>query len=182
MVHVPKHLKSLDIISLITGEHVINIQRQHWIVLIVPMIFDILFVVVLFFVSLAVLQPQLPLFEYRLVVGYLVLFCLSFLFIVNTYIFMDWYYTFYIITTKRLIHARYFRLGGTYSEEVFLEGNTIRELDRTASNPIYDFFDIEDVAVYFKELEVHEPFVFKAPSDSRIVKHIIEELCTGKKK
>lgn len=182
MTHHSKLLKDLITISLLPEEDVIEVERQHWIVFFYPMLLNSVVLILLFAIAAFLISLQILPITFGNYITAFILFSLSFLSVVGTYVFMDWYYTFYIITNKRLMHARYFRLGGHYSEEVFLRASTARRIERTSANIIYDMFDIEDVWVHFYDYEVPEPFVFRTPANSLKIKNIIEDLYEKKKK
>jgi len=74
----------------------------------------------------------------------------------------------------------FFRIGGYYFDEVFLDQISQQEISRTSSNIIYDLLDIYDVAIYFSHIERPEPFVFHAPSNSAAIEDILEELTVEK--
>ena len=91
------------------------------------------------------------------------------------YTFMRWFYQFYIITSKRLIHIHYFRVGGFHLDEVFYLQTKPTEVERHPQNFLLDFLGIEDVFVFFKNLERTVPFTFNMPPDSGKIEKLLEE-------
>lgn len=89
---------------------------------------------------------------------------------------MNWYYQFYIITTRCLLHIHFFRIGGFYFDEVFLDKVSQQEIDRHAPNLLCDLLGLYNVCIYFSHIERPEPFIFQTPSDSRAIENILEDL------
>ena len=177
-----KHHEKLDLLKLNPSEKIVAVQRQHWTSLILPLGIPLFILVLLvclsIFLSLQkffVVSPLLSLFLFH-----------SFLFVVGaslvyeTYIFLFWYYQFYIITNKRIVHRRHFTLGGRHIDEVFLDATPIKEIIREASNPLFDLIHLEDVYIYFQRLERPEPFIFRKPEEPRVVENIMERAAVKK--
>lgn len=164
------------------GEELLDVQRQHFIVVFFKFFFliflSILVIVALFFeINYRYVLPEwlIPLFSGKFLVGF-TLFMLSIFSTLGTYIFMRWYYQFYIITNKRVMHVHFFRLMGFYEEEIFFEKVTTERIDRNAPNILYDFLGIEDVYVYMLSIESAEPFIFKSPQNAQKIENILEKI------
>lgn len=112
----------------------------------------------------------------QILISYILLTTLSAFLVIELYTFMHWYYQFYIITNKAIIHRHAFRLTGPLSEAVFGENMHIQEIDRYSPNTIYDFLKIQDVYVYFHKLEREDPFIFRLPQNSQEIEDLLQDL------
>ncbi len=168
--------KDVKGIQFFPNEEVVYVHREHEIVLLFPAI-GILSAVFLTisFVSVAIRFHYIQNLFYVILMLLLALAFLSLLSTIAVYIFMQWFYQFYIITSKRLIHIHYFRVGGFHLDEVFYLRTRPTEVERNPQNFLLDFLGIEDVSVYFKNLERTVPFVFNAPPDSAKIEALIEK-------
>lgn len=175
-----KRLKDFPIIKCAPEEKILCVQRQHPIALVfsmvLPIIGTIVILVALIFIFL-VTPIALPssLFVPTLAT-YLLLILISALLVVVTFNFMMWYYQFYIITDKAFLHKHCFRIGGLFSEAVFLEEMHQQNIIRQPQNLLFDFLKIQDVYVYFHELERKEPFIFKNPDNAQEIEDLIQDL------
>lgn len=164
-------------IRLAGGERIIESQRQHWIVLLFPLavIFSILAISFALFGFLLYQNlieiPLIILLDFALLI-------IAFLFTYAIFSFMYWYYQFYIITNKCVFHRHFFRLGGYYSEEVFLETSPEREIVRQSPNPIFGFLELDDIYVYFQRPGL-EIFVFRLPRDAQRIEDALETVTIG---
>ena len=175
-----KEIKDYPIIKCTPGEKILCVQRKHPIILVVPFVLPILIFFLSLF-SLAFFTPLLPdtlhlLIPIPTLISYVVLTLFSLLLLVETYVFMDWYYQFYVITNKVILYRHCFRITGFYSEEVFFDKMHQREIRRDSQNILYDFLKIQNVYVYFNKLEQEEPFIFKTPKDAQEIEDLLENL------
>ncbi len=171
-------LEDRALIHPLAGEKILCVQRQHLIALIFPMLFPLLGLILLLMLLFFSQKSFFFLSFNPLYIFYLVLVSFAAILVFETFIFMRWYYQFYIITSRCLIHIHFFRIGGYHIDEVFLERIKEQEIDRKAPNLLLDLFDIEDVYVYFPHLERAEPFVFNMPSNPKKIEDILKELIT----
>lgn len=184
ITHEPKtkRLEECPIIKCAPDEKILCVQRQHPITLIVPMLMPVLIALFvlssLFFVP--IFFPQMiPFALYNTTLpAYIMATTIVIVLVVETFNFMNWYYQFYVITNKAIIHRHCFRIGGEYSEVVFGEKMHVQDMVRIPQNVIYDFLKIQDVYVYFHKLEREEPFIFKTPEDAQIIEDLIQDLVT----
>lgn len=178
-VYVEADTKTEDVrnchgIKLFPNEEVLDVQRKHKITLLFPFFLNGIFVVI---ASLSIIMlfnsgsANAFLWAMLSVVG---LF-FSFIQIFATYTFLYWYYQFYIITNKRLIHVCFFRIGGFHLDEVFHEQTNPLEIDSRPQSFILDLLGIEDIYVYFSRFERPEPFVFRSPKDHVKIEEILED-------
>lgn len=173
-------LEDFPIVKCAEGEKILCVQRQHPIVLFNQLLLQ-------FFLLLLILIPVLlashsisQIFLFGLnnntVISYIVFTTVAAFSAVGLYTFMSWFYQFYIITNRAIIHKCAFRITGPYSESVFGEKMHIQEIDRRPQNIIYDFLKIQDIYVYFHKLEREDPFVFRAPTDSQVIEELMQSL------
>lgn len=173
--------KDVKGIQFFPNEEVIYVQREHIIILFIPALAIIAAALITISAVIAIMHfryIQDPL--YLILMLQLALILLSLLSTFAVYSVMKWFYQFYIITSKRLVHIHYFRIGGFHLEEVFYLQTKPTEIERHPRNFILDFLGIEDVLVYFKNLERTVPFTFEFPSDSKKVEELVEELALGR--
>lgn len=163
-----------NLIKLQKNERTLVVQRQHFMTLLTPILISSsvflifsLFVVLLKFQHIIQLPP-LPGVDLLLVV-------ICFLSTFGIFSYLYWYYQFYIITNKCILHKHFFRLGGHHSEEVFLETSPEREITRTASNFLYSLLDIEDIVVHFQRPGLGE-FIFTAPEKPQDIEDALESV------
>jgi|SRR3989344_3649590 len=169
-----KKLEETINIKMYGQEKVIEVQRQHPIVLLVPSL--IILLLILISISPFFLLPLQTLFKIpNIILIEFFLIMIGLILIFSTYAFMYWYYQFYVITDKCLFHRHFFRVGGYYSEEVFLETSPERDIKREAPNVFYSLLNIDDVTVLFQRPGL-EVFVFKAPENAQGIEDALEEV------
>lgn len=167
-----KHLQGIE---LFPNEEAFYVQREHVIVLFFP-------AVAIFLVTFLTIGFVLAAFYFQYIqdLFYLILMLLSALVLLSAlstyavYTFMQWFYQFYIITSKRLIHIHYFRIGGFHLDEVFYIQTRPLEIGRHPQNFLLDFLGIEDIFVHFKNLERTVPFIFQMPPDPDKIEQLLE--------
>lgn len=168
-----KNFKGIDFFP---QEEILYVQREHSIVLFIPLI--IIFVAASLTVSFVLVTVHYRYIQdssYIILIMLLSVALLSFLSTFAVNIFMNWFYQFYIITNKRLIHIHYFRIGGFHLDEVFYLHTKPTEIERHPQNFLFDFLGVEDVFVFFKNLERTVPFIFQAQPDSASIEKLLEE-------
>ncbi len=170
-----KDLKDFSGLKLFPGEEILNIQREHWVAVFIPLLLIISGILgiasLLSFYGFSKYTQQMELLVISIALAAI---AASFLLSLATHIYLFWYYQFYIITSKRLVHVHFFRIGGFHLDEVFHEQTSPLEIDRNPQNFILDFLGIEDIYVYFHRYERPEPFIFKMPQDVNIIEDILE--------
>ena len=175
-----KRLEDFPIVKCVLGEKILCVQRQHLIRLIAPLVLRIIVVLSILFFLVFIspfIQQTLPFaLNNSALIAYIILTIVSTFFVIETFSFMTWYYHFYIITNKAIVHRHSFRIGGPYSEAVYGDKMHIQDITRTSSNVIYDFLKIQDVYIYFHEIERKEPFILKAPRDAQAIEDLLDLL------
>lgn len=175
-------LEDFPVIKCMEDEKILCVQRQHPIVLIGQMLAQVILLflipmsILLIFYSFSYIIPHT--LDNPIIISYIALTSLSAFFTIELYTFMAWYYHFYIITNKAIVHEYAFRIIGPFSESVFGEKMHIQDIDRRPQNLLYDFLKIQDVYIYFHKLEREDPFIFRTPSDSQLIEDILRNLIT----
>lgn len=139
------------------GESLLFFKRQHWIVIIPPLIgffATILFFIAVTYVLLVVFLSQLFFFLTSLILAVIV----SVLFL--TKLFTEWYFHLYVITTKKFIELSYKPLNSDTVNDVLLSQVRCTEVDVRTKGFIHELFDIGDIAVTFDRPTHQEEFVF----------------------
>ncbi len=179
-MYAKERLENLPIIKCAEGEKILCIQRQHPIVLIIPMVGQIIATVFilssLIFIFHSLVGLSLFTLSSSTLIAYTTLVAISILFIIETFTFMTWYYQFYIITNKAIVHRNSFRMAGFYSESVMLNQMHEQRMERDSPNLIYDFLKIQDLYIFFHKLEREEPFVFKTPDNAQVLEDLLQGL------
>jgi|SRR3989344_3241157 len=174
-----KPLEDFPIIRVTDGEEILCVQRQHPIVLLSQMFFlsiTLLFVPMLILLTSHSLSNIFPFINNQILISYLLLTTLSAFLVIELYTFMNWYYQFYIITNKAIVHRQSFRIFGIFSESVYGENMHVQDIARNSPNIIYDLLKIQDVYVYFHKLEREEPFIFKTPQNAQAIDDLLQDL------
>ena len=164
-------------LKLLNKEKVLYAERKHFITFISSLLLHPLIILIVFGLTLYLLQQHLPNI-FHLASFDLSLCILCLLAVLGTYLFMDWYYDFYVITNQRLIKVHYFHTVGTHYDEVFHHSDAETEISLVTNNLLYDLLNIEDVQVRFRSLARVEPFIFHTPSNSRKLEEILEQIST----
>lgn len=177
-------LENYPVIKCADGEKIICVQRQHPISLINSSIF--LVVILLTLISILVLLYSVSDYSFLILnnpifIIYVSLALVCSFMVLEIHIFLHWYYHLYIITNRALIDRFSFRLSGPYSEVVFGEKLHVQEIIRKPINIFYDFLGIQDVYVYFHQLEKEEPFIFRTPKNAQQIEDIIDNLALAQK-
>lgn len=174
-----RRLEDFPIVKYAPGEKILNAQRQHSITFILPFIYQaisaIFVLLLVFFFSFYVKNINLN-FSSIVVTSYVVLVVVCTFSLFATFNFLSWFFRFYIITNKAIIHRHCFRIGGEYSETVYADKMHVQDVDRVAINVVYDYLKIQDVYVYFHKLEREEPFVFRTPANAQKIDDLIQGL------
>ena len=173
-------LEDIPLIKCSPGEKVICVQRRLKIALIGPLLFPIIGILILLFIFMFTVQI-LPegatiFFLNPTILIYVIMLSASLILLLETFNFMTWYYQFYIITNRALLHRHFFTIGGFYSDAVFLDEIHQQEIIRQPPNFIYDFLRVQDVYVYFHKLEREEPFIFQAPNNAQEIEDLLQDL------
>ena len=175
-----KHLQQKLNISLLPGETILTVQRKHWISLVLFLLVHLMIIACVFIAAIIILAQQYTLIVPKLIID-TVLLLLSFLAVIGMFSVMDWYYQFYVITNKRIIHVHFFRITGQHFEEVFISRNSEVEIRRITDNILFDLLNIDDIHIIFRRQERLEPYILERPENPQEIERILDELAIGKK-
>ncbi|MBI4091960.1 MAG: hypothetical protein HY427_02030 [Candidatus Levybacteria bacterium] len=175
-----RRLEDIPLIRFSPGEKVVCVQRRHKIVLIGPLLLPIIGAFMLLFASMFIIQILPPeataSFLNPTIFAYIIILSTSLVLLLEAFNFMTWYYQFYIITNRALLHRHFFTIGGFYSDVVFLDEVHQQQITRHPPNFICDFLKVQDVNVYFHKLEREEPFIFQTPSNAQEIEDLLQDL------
>lgn len=169
-----EELRHKIIFKLLPSEKILYMGRKHWITLLFSLLIHPFILLILLFTLLFLKTEYLNLPLGLLLDFILCLLCT--LALIGTYTVLNWYYEFYIITSRRLIKTHLFRTVGTYYDEIFHESDTETEVSYISRNWLYDMLNIEDVSIQFRNLARVAPFVFDTPTHPKKIERILEEI------
>lgn len=169
--------KKVVFFELMPHERVLAVQKKHWLTIFLLFISHFLIVFLLSGAIALLLYFQFPPI-FPTIMFYSMIVLVSFLALSGTHLCMDWYYTFYIVTNRRLVVRHFFKTEGAYYKEVFLQPGSRYEIRRITPNLLYELLDVEDVYVDFRQLESPEPFIFEAPQKPGEIERALYEIET----
>ncbi|QQG40468.1 MAG: hypothetical protein HYV37_02755 [Candidatus Levyibacteriota bacterium] len=175
-----KRLQDFPLVKCAPGENVFCTQREHPVTYLLSMLARILteiFIFTAFFLVVTNTLNFTSLFANKQTLLLIATIAgMATILLIELYTFLSWYYQFYIVTNKSIVHKRFFRISGFYSEVIFLEQIHQQEIDRSPSNLLYDYLRIENVTVRFHKLERDEPFFFKTPENAQEIEDAIQSI------
>lgn len=139
------------------GERLIFFKRQHWIVVLLPLVsifVAVLSSIIVSYVLFILLIPQIFLFFTFTVL------VLAVLMVVLIKVLTEWYFHLYVITTKKIIELSYRPLSSDTINDVLLSQVRCTEVDVRTNGFIHELFDIGDIAVTFDRPTHQEEFIF----------------------
>src|SRR2546430_3028340 len=148
-------------IKLLSGEKIYTIQRKHPISVVVPLASYIL-IMTIFISTFIIISRSYPAISPLFFID-AVLLLLSFLVVFAMFAMMNWFYQFYVVTNKRILHIHFFKTQGEHFEEVFVAVGTEIKISRVARNLLYGILNVEDIYIEFRREDRQEPFVIRAP-------------------
>ena len=165
-------------IKLLSGEKIYTIQRKHPISVVVPLASYILIMTI--FISTFIIISRSYLVISPLFFIDAVLLLLSFLVVFAMFAMMNWFYQFYVVTNKRILHIHFFKTQGEHFEEVFVAVGTEIKISRVARNLLYGILNVEDIYIEFRREDRQEPFVIRAPDRPKEFEEILDEIAAGR--
>jgi len=166
-------------IKLLSGERIYTIQRKHVISIVFPLASYILIMTILIIVSII---ARLFLVISPLFFIDTVLLLLSFLAVFAMFISVNWFYQFYVVTNKRILHIHFFETQREHFEEVFVAAEIEIKISRVANNFIYNILNVEDIYIEFRREYRQEPFIIRIPNRPKEFEEILDEIATGREK
>ncbi len=153
-----KHFCSLP------GEHLLIAKRQHWIVLLAPLLFIIFAGIFLIGVTAGLFGFQiftLPLF----IASILVIGNVALAFMLHEII--DWYFHLYILSDRKLLEVLFQPIFSHVINNVFLDQVRTTEIDIKINGFIQELLDIGDVVIVFDRPSHEETFIFQNVKNPR---------------
>src|SRR5436190_11365419 len=112
-------------IKLLSGEKIYTTQRKHLISVVFPLASYVL-IMIIFIGTFIIISRSYPVISPLFFID-AVLLLLSLFVVFSMFIIMNWFYQFYVITNKRILHIHFFIIQEEYFEEVFIAaGNEIK--------------------------------------------------------
>ena len=157
------------------GEQLILAQRKHWYSFVFP-------ILTLSFISIASISGLIILsFIFPSYIQLLFSFALFIAIAATTFIgkfIVDWYFNFYIITSKKIIEVSYKPLTSRHTNEILLDQVKCTEIDTRVDGIIHELLDIGDVIITFDRPTHQEEFALADMSDpKRIESNLENALC-----
>lgn len=167
--------KSLDAIGerfmTLPGEKLIFVQRKHWF----SFVFPLISLTAVYIVSILGLIIASSLF-----LSYIELFLSLGLFItiltatsIGKFI-VDWYFNFFVITSKKLIEVSHRPLTSRHTNEILLDQVKCTEIDTRIEGAIHELLDIGDVIITFDRPTHQEEFVLPDMSNPKKIETKLE--------
>lgn len=174
------NLHDYPLVKCAPGEKIFCSQREHPVTFIISSITRLateIFIFIAFFLIASNTLALTSLFvDKKTILLLAVIAGSATILLIELYAFLSWYYQFYVVTNKAIVHKRFFRISGFYSEVIFLEQMHQQEIDRSPSNLLYDYLRIENVTVRFHKLEREEPFFFKTPENAQEIEDALQKI------
>lgn len=145
-------------------ERLLIAKRQHWIVLLLPIMMGALLCLVLvLLVALLYLIKAIDLFS--AVLGVLIAFAIFTTYVANRYI--DWRFHLYVLTTRKILEVTFTPIFSHVINDVFLDQVRTTEIDINVSGVINEFVNVGDVVILFDRPSHEETMVLRNIEDPR---------------
>jgi hypothetical protein len=167
-------------IKLLSNEKIYTIQRKHFILIAFPLASYAL-IAIICIVAFIIISRIFPTINPLSFID-VALLLLSFLVVFDMFIIMNWFYQFYVVTNKRILHIHFFKTQGKHFEEVFVAAGTEIKISRVASNLIYGIFNVEDIYIEFRQQDREAPFIIRTPDHPEKLEQILDEIATDHEK
>lgn len=157
------------------GEQLILAQRKHWYSFVFP-ILVLSFIDIASVTGLIILSSIFPSY-----IQLLLSFALFIAIVGATFIgkfIVDWYFNFYVITSKKIVEVSYKPLTSRHTNEILLDQVKCTEIDTRVDGIIHELLDIGDVIITFDRPTHQEEFVLADMSDPKKIESNLENaLC-----
>jgi hypothetical protein len=149
----PLHKEALRFLTL-PGEQLILAQKQHWIVLVKPLLGAFtMFILFVGFSSFFYAIGYVPLTLFITLTLLVFSIILSFV----TVALMEWYFHLFIVTSRKILEVSYSPFTQKI-DDVFLDQVRIIEIDVQKNNVLYQLVDIGNIVIYFDRPSHEECF------------------------
>lgn len=158
------------------GEQLILVQRKHWYSFVFPILI-LSFIDIASITGLIILSSIFPSY-----IQLLLSFALFIAIVAATFIgkfIVDWYFNFYVITSKKIIEVSYKPLTSRHTNEILLDQVKCTEIDTRVDGIMHELLDIGDVIITFDRPTHQEEFVLADMSDPKKIESNLENaLCS----
>ena len=154
------------------AEKILFLQRKHWLVLL-PLVISIILGIILGLITLAYTSVQFSVGFLTSIVLLLSLLTLSASLLIKAL--TEWYFTIYILTSRRLLEICYTPLTSYILNNVLLEQVRCTEIDTTASGWLYKYLNIGDIIITFDRPTHRDAFVLQSIKNFHVLSR---QLCS----
>ncbi len=140
-------------------EKILFLQRKHWFVLL-PVVLSIILGLILSFIALDYISVQFSVGILTSLVLVLSLLTLSASLLIKSL--TEWYFTVYILTSRRLLEICYTPLASYFLNNVLLEQVRCTEIDTATSGWLYKYLNIGDIIVTFDRPTHRDAFILQS--------------------
>jgi hypothetical protein len=155
------------------GEKLVFAQRKHWYSFVMPVL--AIFLATIVFVSgLIFLSTLFTLYFTLLASLSLFIIVVATAFIGKAIV--DWYFNFYVVTTKKIIEVSYKPLSSRSVSEVLLDQVKCTEIDTRIDGIMHELLDIGDVIITFDRPTRIEEFVLSDIGDPKTIEAKLENV------
>jgi hypothetical protein len=164
-------------IKILASETIYTIQRKHLVTVVLPLVSSVLMTI--FFIVILMILSRLHSATNTLFSVDIVFLLLSFLAVFNMFTFANWFFEFYIITDKRILHIHFFKSQGEHFEEIFIAAGIEIKISRTANNLLYNILNVEDVNIEFRREYRQKQFIIQKPARPKEIEDILDTIAIG---
>ncbi len=153
------------------GEKLILVQRKYFLTLVLPAITIVLsgFFSLAFSFTLFLLLSNYPTLFLSSLATTLILMMAGL-----SKLGIDWYFNFYIVTSRKILEIKYAPLFSREINKVLLDQVRCTEIDARVDGFINEFLDIGDITMTFDRPTHQEEFVIKDVKDPKEVERYLE--------
>ena len=157
------------------GEKLILAQRKHWYSFVFPLSI-LAFIAFASIIGLIVLSSIFTSYIELLIASALFIAIAAATFIGKLII--DWYFNFYVITSKKIVEVSYRPVTSRHTNEILIDQVKCTEIDTRVDGIIHELLDIGDVIITFDRPTHQEEFVLADMSDPKKIESNLENaLC-----
>ena len=153
------------------GERLILVQRKHWYSFVSPILIVAIVAIASIF-GLIILSSVFTFSINLLVASGLFIIILAATFIGK--LIVDWYFNFYIVTSRKIIEVSYKPLSSRDINEILLDQVKCTEIDTRVDGIIHELLDIGDVIIAFDRPTRQEEFVLADMGDPKKIEADLE--------
>ncbi len=154
------------------AEKILFLQRKHWFVLL-PVLFSVSVTIILGFIALDYLILGFSVDFLTSIVLLLSLLTLSSSILIKAL--TEWYFTVYILTSRRLLEICYTPLASYVLNNVLLEQVRCTEIDTATNGWLYKYLNIGDIIITFDRPTHRDAFILQSIKNFHVLSR---QLCS----